>query len=401
MHSAAGTIVAKNFIPFARVLARSFREHHRTVPFFTVLADQPDPAFDPSGEPFQTILLDELNIPDLRQLCFCYSRQQLSIVLKPYLLRHLLERGFDAAVFLDADIRVLDSLEPIFDETAAHAIALTPHLLEPLSTARRSARELNILQSGVYNGGFIGVSPRDAARRFLAWWADRLHTHCRHDTAAGMHYDQRWLDLAPGLFEDVRVVRDAGCNVAHWNLIERNLKLTPVGMRVGSGPCRFFHFSGFEPERPGTVTRYSGRLTMESVGPAAVLFARYVDLLRGQGYFECRDWEYSFGSFDNGVPIPMTARRIYQEMGDAAGVFCDPFRASGSHSYFHWLNEPAGPPGSTGRLTRLWDAVYRSRPDVQQRFPDVFAADNAGFQEWIATSGRREHDIAEEFLVHT
>ncbi len=210
----------------------------------------------------------------------------MSILAKPYLLRHLLNRGFTAAIFLDADILVIDSLQPLFDESAGHAIALTPHLLAPLSGTDRFARELNILQSGVYNGGFIGTSRREPAGQFLGWWADRLHTHCRHEITGGMHYDQRWLDLVPGLFGDVSVVRDAGCNIAYWNLPERNVKSCATGIRTDNGPCRFFHFSGFDPERPATVTRYSSRLTMEDIGPAAALYARYVELLRADGYFE-------------------------------------------------------------------------------------------------------------------
>lgn len=395
---AVGTIVAKNFVPFARVLARSFRDHHPTVPFFAVLADGVDATFAPASEPFETVLLDELEIPELQRLCFGCTRQQVAIVAKPYLLRHLLNRGFTTAMFLDADILVLDSLQPLFAEVGAHAIALTPHLLAPLSGGDRCARELNILQSGVYNGGFIGISQCESAHRFLRWWADRLHTHCRHDVTRGMHYDQRWLDLVPALFDDVHLVRDAGCNAAYWNLPERDLVLAPDGARAGDNRCRFFHFSGFEPERPEIVTRYSSRLTMESIGPAAALFARYVDLLRAAGYFTCKDWPYAFGAFDNGVPIPDVARRLYQDMSGAVGQFGDPFHAAGSHSYFRWLNEPAEESsGSSGAVTRLWHAVYRGRPDLQQAFPDVFAADNGAFREWVAVSGFREHNIAEAF----
>ena len=322
----------------------------------------------------------------------------MAIAAKPYLLRYLLNQGFTTAIFLDADILVLDSLQPLFDDTAAHAIALTPHLLAPLSGVDRYARELNILQSGVYNGGFIGISQHESARRFLRWWADRLRTHCRHDVPQGMHYDQRWLDLVPALFDDVHIVRDAGCNAAYWNLPERGLTLTPTGIRAHDSPCRFFHFSGFEPERPGCVTRYSSRLTMENIGPAAALFARYVDLLRAQGYFTCRDWPYAFGAFDNGVPIPDVARRLYHDLSAAVDQFGDPFQASGPHSYFRWLNEPAeGPSGSSGSVTRLWNAIYRGRPDLQQAFPDVFAADNGAFREWVAVSGLQEHNIADAF----
>ena len=395
---AVGTIVAKNFLPFARVLAQSFVEHNPTVPFFVVLADRVDATFTPNGEPFEIVLFEQLGIPDLRRLCFTYSRQQVAIAAKPYLLRHLLDQGFTTAIFLDADILVMDSLQRLFDDAAAHAISLTPHLLSPLCAVDRCARELNILQSGVYNGGFVGVSEHESARRFLHWWADRLHTHCRHDVAQGMHYDQRWLDLVPALFDDVHIVREAGCNKAHWNLPERGLPLTANGNGAHDSRLRFFHFSGFEPERPGCVTRYSSRLTMESLGPAAALFARYVRLLREQGYFECRDWPYAFGAFDNGVPIPDVARRLYQDLHTAVDQFGDPFEASGAHAYFRWLNEPAeGPSGSPGSVSRLWHEVYRCRPDLQQAFPDVFGADNAAFRAWLVASGLREHNIAEAF----
>ena len=395
---AIGTIVAKNFVPFARVLARSVREHHPTVPFFAVLADRPDPVFASGSEPFETVLLDELAIPDLQRLAFGYTRQQVAIAAKPYLLRHLLDRGFATAIFIDADIVVLDSLQPLFDRSAAHAITLTPHLLAPLSGADRCARELNILQSGVYNGGFVGVSEREPARQFLRWWADRLQTHCRHHVPEGMHYDQRWLDLVPTLFEDVHIVGDEGCNVAHWNLPERGPTLAPHDGRARDRRCRFFHFSGFEPERPGIVTRYSNRLAMESIGPAAGLFARYVELLRAEGYFACRDWAYAFGAFDNGVPIPDVARRLYLDMGAAVDQFGDPFEVSGSDSYFRWLNEPAeGTSASSGWLTRLWNGVYHGRLDLQEAFPDVFGADNGAFRQWVAGSGMREHDIAAAF----
>ena len=165
-----------------------------------------------------------------------------------------------------------------------------------------------------------------------------------------MHYDQRWLDLVPALFDDVHIVRDAGCNVAHWNLPERGLTLTPTWLGTHDSRCRFFHFSGFEPERPGCVTRYSNRLTMESIGPAAALFARYVELLRAHGYFACRDWPYAFGAFDNGVPIPDVARRLYLDMGTAVDHFGDPFQVSGANSYFRWLNESAEGTSASLRL---------------------------------------------------
>jgi hypothetical protein len=396
---AIGTIVAKNFLPFARVLARSVRTHHPEVPMFVVLVDETDGMFDPTAEPFEVIPLDALGIPDLRRMRFRYSRQQVSIAAKPHLLRHLLDLGFAAAVFLDADILVLGPLDPLFAASLGHAVVLTPHLLGSLSGADRIARELNILQSGVYNGGLIGVSQQVPACRFLSWWEDRLHTHCRHAVSEGMHYDQRWLDLVPAFFDDVCILRDVGCNVAYWNLPEREVQIGADRVLTDGAPCRFFHFSGFDPGQPETITTYSCRLTTETIGPAAALFDRYVRLLEAEGYQASKDWPYTYESFDNGVRIPNLARRMYLEMEGTVEVFGDPFQTAGNHSYFHWLNEPIRQPrGSRRAVTRLWDTVYQSRPDLKLAFPDIVGADHDAYLSWMARDGIRDHAIPEVFL---
>src|SRR5436190_15141513 len=103
---AIGTVVAKNYLPFARVLAASLRRHHPEVPFFVVLADEVDEYFDPAAEPFCLLSLKELGIPHLARFCFHYSRQSLVVAAKAYLLSYLLDRGLVTAIFLDADILV-------------------------------------------------------------------------------------------------------------------------------------------------------------------------------------------------------------------------------------------------------------------------------------------------------
>ncbi|MCM3879206.1 MAG: hypothetical protein ND807_03770 [Vicinamibacterales bacterium] len=391
MSVAFGTIVTKSYLPFARVLARSLREHHPEVPTIVVLADEVEGRFDPGGEPFELLPIEALGIPNLRDIRFRYSGRHVTIVAKPYLLGHLLDRGFDAAIFLDADILVLDELAPLLTAAEAHAIVLTPHLLGRLSGDQAAARELNILQSGVYNGGCFSVSECAEARRFLSWLGTCLQTHCLHDVAHGIHFDQRWLDLVPSFFEDVCILRDARCNVAYWNLPERY-------ERVGTGgrtAFRFFHFSGFDPDQPRTVSRYSRRFAMETIGPAEELFEGYTELLDRNGHEESRTWPYTYDRFDNGVPIPALARRIHLEMGASANTFGNPFHASGAESYFRWLSSPAD--SSHGAVTRFWHVVYRSRPDLQSAFPDVFGRDYRRFLDWIVTHGRLEHAVDEAF----
>jgi len=199
-----------------------------------------------------------------------------------------------------------------------------------------------------------------------------VFAHCRHDVAKGMHWEQRWIDLVPALFEDVCILRDPGANVGHWNLPERDAL-----------SCQLLRFSGFSPDDPMAPTKYSTRLTMADLGPAAALFDRYRTLLEEAGYHETKNWPYAYGFFDNGVAVPDLARRIYLDLGDEADAFGDPLR---SDSYFQWLKP------------RLWQAIYHERPDVQAAFPDYLGSDSEAFRNWAAHFGIREHGIPEAFI---
>ena len=68
-----------------------------------------------------------------------YDGFELSCALKPWLLRHLL-RDAGAALYLDSDILVCDSLEHIAGRASARGLVLSPHRLEPPPRGRAGAR---------------------------------------------------------------------------------------------------------------------------------------------------------------------------------------------------------------------------------------------------------------------
>jgi hypothetical protein len=214
-----------------------------------------------------------------------------------------------------------------------------------------------------------------------------------------MHYEQRWLDLVPGLFEGVHILRDPGFNVAHWNLPERAIRMVDNELTAEGELCRFFRFSGFDADQPLAVTRYSTRLALADIPGAAPLFDRYLKLLEEAGYHETKTWSYAYDYFDNGVPIPDLARELYRNLGEEVRHFGDPFETAGSASFFQWLREAE--PGSNGTaagLSNLWRTIYELRLDLQNAFPDPGGADRERFLNWMRSSGAQEHGIAPEFL---
>ena len=100
------------------------------------------------------------------------------------------------------------------------------------------------------------------------------------------------------------------------------------------------------------------------------------------------------------MPVPDIARSLYVELGDAVGSLGDPLRAAAPDSYFRWLNERVdGQARGKRRVTRLWHAVYRARPDLQIAFPDVLGADRDAFLNWTDQFGIHEHRISGGFLA--
>lgn len=396
---ACATIAAKSYLSFARVLARSFRHHHPDVPFLVLLADEIDGYFDPALEPFELIRLEDLGLGRLERLRFQYAQQPFSYALTPSLLAHLIERGFSKVVFIKQEGLVLGNFASLFQQLDTASIVLTPHLLTPLEGTDRIARELNILQSGSFNVGILGVSAGDETHRFLSWWQDRVRTHCRHAVTEGMHYEQRWLDLAPALFSGVHILRDPSYNIGHWSLPERAITVRGDQVFVDGDPCRLFRFSGYDPAVPQLMTKHSRRLTAETVGPGGLVFDRIRTALYDEGFAETTGWPYAYGTFDDGVPVPDIARDIFLRMSDTER-FGDPLRTSGTDSYVRWLNENVD--GATPRentVTRLWHALYELRPDLRHAFPDVLGADRQAFLNWTPF-GAQEHRIPRAFLPH-
>jgi hypothetical protein len=218
-----------------------------------------DGCFDPAAEPFAVADADALGLGAAMR--FRYEQQELSYAATPSLVRHVLDRGHDRVLFFKQESLVTAGFEPVLERLDRAAIVLAPHLLEPVED---SARELAVVLAGTYNLGFLGVADRPPARAFLDWWGERLETLCHHDVAHGFHFEQRWIDFVPGLFDGVEVIREPGAVIGHWSLPERRVAVDGPHVTVDGGPCRLVHFSGHDLDEPAWATRYDRRLRWPS-----------------------------------------------------------------------------------------------------------------------------------------
>lgn len=324
-----------SYLAKARVLAETLRRHHPGWAFCAVITDRPPEGFeiDADAERFDVVIWgDELFGAETHDWLFLHDVVEACTAVKGAAMVRLLEMGFQKVFYLDPDTAVFESLKPLEDLLETNSILLIPHQVTPDS--RHSAivdNEVSSLRHGTYNLGFVGVRNNEEGRRFAGWWASRLRNYCYDDIPNGLFTDQKWCDLVPAFFDDVRIVRDPGYNVASWNLNQRSVRIERDGRILVNGSLlRFFHFTKLGPIGDAATIRYADDY------PVFELWAWYRLRVRDLTSPEIPSRYWRYATFDDGTPIPKIARTTMRDRRDLQRKFHGLF-STGDDSYFSWL----------------------------------------------------------------
>jgi hypothetical protein len=312
------------YLDRVRVLGETLRRHHPDWSLSLCLPDKPPPGFnlDFAGEVFdQVVGIEDLDIPRAPAWIFEHGVVELCTAVKGAMLCRLLDAGAEKIIYLDPDIALFGSLQPVVDLLDTHDIILTPHRLMPeTETIPIIDYEIGALKHGIYNLGFLAVAGRGEGQRFARWWRDRLRDFCFDDIPNGLFTDQRWCDHVPGLFDRVHVLRDPGYNVASWNLGQRPLAITADGSLLAAGcPLRFFHFTKVPGIGEAMIEAYAGgRIEVFE------LLAWYRGRLAAHVVAGLPPGWWAYGHYDDGSPIAREHRIAYRRQ-DKHDRATDPF----------------------------------------------------------------------------
>lgn len=348
------TSITANYLPKARVLARSLKQLAPGATFHLMLCDQPPEGFDLDREPFDALLtLEMLSIDNLEGWVFSHSVVELCTAVKGAAVEALFERErADMVFFFDPDMVLFARFDELIRELAAHAVVLTPHQTAPEQTVDAIMdNEMASLIHGVFNLGFLGVRNTQEGRRFSRWWRDRLLLFCHDDRSRGLFTDQKWVNLAPCFFEGIGILRSPAFNVATWNISQREATGSlEGGVLINGEPLGFFHFSGFDSGAQEVMLKKYGR-------QSPVLFELrkwYIEACRAQGQEQQGNVPSCYARYDDGTPITLDQRLLYREREDLRRAFPDPFSTVGG-GYLAWYrqNVPDEMPLATGHAVSI------------------------------------------------
>ena len=346
------------YLPKALVLAKSLKKFdNKKLRVFLFDRKQ---EFDYPHDMVEIIWIEDLNVPRLYEMAFTYDIIEFSTSLKPFISLMLL-KDHASVVFLDPDTCLFSSLTPIIEDLRRHEILLTPHHIRP-QPSTSSESDLGMMRFGSFNLGFFAVNNTAGGLEFLSWWHERCVDHCFMESQFGLSTDQKWVTIAPCLFENLHISFNPGYNAAPWNTFERTLSKGLDGKYMVNElhPLVCYHFSNYDlsdkqylNKRATSELGVDYPILLEISEQYALSLVSFTDAVDGV--------KYSFDYMSDGAYITPTLRRAYEAVRKELPKGHDPFDNEGPVGRFIVKNNLSARTKSTYKYPSLAEAAQNKK----------------------------------------
>ncbi len=212
------TVCTINQLANALVLGDSVKIHNPDFEFQIGLVDEETNIPNFIQSPYPIIGVKSLNINGFGGMSERYTHEEMVADCKPFFAEYFLKKT-EKLLFIDCTSVIFQSISFIDSLLNKSNIIITPQLL----FANVHPDEKQILNSGIYHAGFIGLKNSVETTKFLAWWGNNTRQKGFKNMCKGLNADQLWLEHVPAMFDGVHILKESGINIGYWNLPERNL----------------------------------------------------------------------------------------------------------------------------------------------------------------------------------
>ena len=389
-NSVVFTACSVNYLSKAFAMCTSVLDHDPDLHVVVLLVDVKRP-ISLRDKRVTLVWAEDIGFPDYLRCAFKYNIIELNTALKPHMALTLLKR-YDRVVYLDPDICVFDSLQPVLDHLDDADFLLSPHALTPYSDDRRPS-DRDLLRFGSFNLGFFAARKSDAARAVLSWWDRKCQADCYYEPSMGLGVDQKWMDLAPCFFNGMKILKDPGVNVAFWNMHERFISREQDRWLVnGRHPLIFVHFSSYEPADPTSIAAKQTRYEPGSRPDFALARDVYAQRLAAVSQIvEVASLDYGYSTMSDGSVISAALRRFYAGAPPARfSDVVDPFRVPGAVDDFARKNRLYGSDSRVGHVNFKAEAEYGRQKSLI----------NAGFRSALRILGPDRYFMLMRYLAN-
>lgn len=368
------TIIDRSRHGAALALVASLRAHHPDVGVLALyVGDAPESSIDG----IEVIEVDDLPV----------ERPWVRVALTPVFLRDgvlagpllaaALERD-ERVLYLNASMRVCAPLDPLLAALDDHDLAFVAMAERSLPQDGRRPSADDVAAAGRVNPRLFAVRRSALADEFIASSPQSAYREPDEprpleltDDAVVRHFD------AFAANPTATVLEDPGLGLGYWNLALRPVTERDGVLCAGDHALRLIDVAGLDQD-PAKLWPQQNRVELASQPQLARLLLTFADELRAT----VSEIEPPYVTDTRGRYLDAGHLPLLREAVAAGVVTSPPWTDAGGAAWDAFLGECEGT-GAAAGITRGQYALWRSRDDLQQAFPDLDGDDGPAFARWI------------------
>jgi hypothetical protein len=271
-----------NYLPRGLALYYSVKHYHTDFEFFALTFD------DQTCDYLKNLKEGNLNLISITDYNSYFNtsaekfadKKQYFFSATSNLCIYLIEKNpdIDILLYLDADVYLFNSLDPLYEEFGDSSIGYTPHRVNPF--LRFFAKHY-----GKFNIGVNLFRNSEAGLKCLRDWKSDCDSWYPGKPGYPLKFfsDQIFLDSWAEKYDDIRIIENPGVNLVYWNAVNYSLSKKENSYYVGKRPLIIYHFSSLRKVNDKTWNTYSIYGLMSIKGTIREIFVDYINHIESFG----------------------------------------------------------------------------------------------------------------------
>ena len=238
------TLFDSNYLAFGINLIESLKEHDENGIIYVITLDKI------AHDELRRLNFNNVVLIDISNIEKAYS--QLEIIklerskaeyfftLSPAVCKYIMELFTDInrLTYLDSDLYFFSSPSPLFEEINDSSIAIIEHRFSFLTRSN--------IKYGRFNVGWISFSRDDEGLECLNKWYQDCIDWCFQKVEPKRYADQKYLDVWPLNYRNLKIIKHKGANLAPWNIANYKIEKINNKVYVDQDKLIFFHFANIK-----------------------------------------------------------------------------------------------------------------------------------------------------------
>jgi hypothetical protein len=233
-----------NYLPYAKLLNKSLLEQKMDFTLFIVCMDyevfnylKKDPFLNSVVYSHEELLSFR---PELKQINKKRTKSEYFFTCSAQVCDFIFEQNpkIELLNYIDADLYFYNPLKALFDELGDASIGVVEHKFHWTNRSKN--------KYGRFNVGWISFRNDDVGRKCVSEWANQCIDWCYQKLYKGKYADQKYLDYWPNKYDNLKILKHKGANIAIWNVKNYDLKLKNGRIFINDQPLLFYHFAGLK-----------------------------------------------------------------------------------------------------------------------------------------------------------